>query len=71
MPRKRRGGGSGELSPILLLARPHVKRKMYVRVVEGVAIVRTEDGAEALMPVQEVCRIAERLNLEIVGKVKC
>ena len=64
MPRDKRSQG---LSPILLLAKPGKKTRFRVRVIQGIAIMEGENGAIAAVPVHEVCRLAERLNLEIEG----
>jgi len=62
MPRDKKG-----LSPILLLAKPKKKTKFKVKVEQGIAVMIGENGAIAAVPVNEVCRLAERLNLEIEG----
>ncbi len=64
MPRDRK---KGELNPVLKLARPKQKTRFKVRVVEGIAIVEGENGAVAVVPEDEVCRLAERLNLILEG----
>jgi len=55
---------------ILKLARPPKPLKVKVRVVEGIALLEAENGAKAVIPVDEVCRLAERLNLLVEG-YKC
>ncbi len=64
MPRDKKSQG---LSPILKLARPKKKTRFKVKVEHGIAIMIGENGAIAAVPVSEVCRLAERLNLEIEG----
>jgi hypothetical protein len=64
VPRDKRGQG---LNPVLLLARPERKTRFRVKVIQGIAIMEGENGAIAAVPVHEVCRLAERLNLEIEG----
>lgn len=56
-----------ELSPILQLAKPEKKTRFRVTVIQGIAIMEGENGAIAAVPVNEVCRLAERLNLIIEG----
>ena len=56
-----------QLSPILQLARPRRKTRFRVRVLEGIAVLEGENGAVAVVPRDEVCRLAERLNLELEG----
>ena len=63
----RKRSRSTQLSPILREAKPSKKTKFRVKVVEGVAIMRGENGALAVVPEDEVCRLAERLNLVIEG----
>ncbi|ALL01193.1 hypothetical protein Pyrde_1145 [Pyrodictium delaneyi] len=41
--------------------------KFYADNKGGIVILRGEDGAIAVVPEDEVCRLAERLNLIIVG----
>jgi hypothetical protein len=57
-------------SNLLLLARPWKKTRFKAKVVEGIAILQGENGEVAVVPKEEVCRLAERLNLEIEG-YKC
>ncbi len=64
MPRDRK---KGELNPVLKLAKPKQKTRFKVRIVEGIAIVEGENGAVAVVPEDEVCRLAERLNLILEG----
>ncbi len=64
MPAQRR---RQQLSPILQLARPKQKTRFKVRVIEGIAVLEGENGATAVVPREEVCRLAERLNLELEG----
>ncbi len=57
----------GELSPVLKLAKPKQRTRFKVRIVEGIAIIEGENGAVAVIPEDEVCRLAERLNLILEG----
>ncbi|ABM81017.1 hypothetical protein [Hyperthermus butylicus] len=58
------------LPEILELARPSKPVRFKAKVVSGIAILYGEDGAVAVVPVDEVCRLAERLNLIVEG-FKC
>ncbi|WP_143522080.1 hypothetical protein [Pyrodictium delaneyi] len=55
------------ISEVVLLARPKKPMKFYADNKGGIVILRGEDGAIAVVPEDEVCRLAERLNLIIVG----
>jgi hypothetical protein len=55
---------------ILKLARPPKPLKVKVKVIEGVALLEAENGAKAVVPADDVCRLAERLNLIVEG-YKC
>jgi hypothetical protein len=55
---------------ILSLAKPPKPLRVKVRIVEGIALLEAENGAKAVVPVDEVCRLAERLNLLVEG-YKC
>jgi hypothetical protein len=67
MPQKQQKRGMPE---ILLLARPSKPLRVKVRVEAGIAIIYGENGARAVVPADEVCRLAERLNLIVEG-YKC
>ncbi|GEM_PF-5696076 len=56
-----------KLDPILARARPKKPTKARVRKVEGVVVVELEDGALAIIPEDELCNLAERLNLVVDG----
>ena len=72
MPQRQRQQSSGLLSreELLELLRPSVAEDAYVEVKGDVALLKTASGAQALLPVREVCRIAERFNLRLHG-FKC
>ena len=67
-----RQSSSGLLSKeeLLKLLKPSVEEDAYVEVKGDVALLRTASGALALLPLREVCKIAERFNLRIHG-YKC
>ncbi len=60
-------GGLLSKDELLRLLRPSTEEDAYVEVKGDVAILRTASGAQALLPLREVCRIAERFNLRIHG----
>ncbi len=64
MPQKKK------LDPILARARPKKPTKARVEKIEGVVLVRLEDGALAIIPEDELCSLVERLNL-VVENYKC
>ena len=71
MPPRRRHSDK-PLDPVLLLARPKEARVFEARRLDSVLFVlRGPDGTQALVPEWEVCRLAERLNLEIRGDINC
>jgi len=41
------------------------KEKARVEIWGKTAYVKLESGGEALVPIEEVCRLAERFNLEL------
>ncbi len=55
---------------IIKLAKPPKPLRVRVKVESGIAIIYGENGAKAVVPVDEVCRLAERLNLVVEG-YKC
>ena len=65
MPAQRRR--QQQLNPILQLARPKQRTRFHVRIIEGIAVLEGKNGAVAVVPREEVCRLAERLNLELEG----
>ncbi len=70
MPQKKSQQQSGGLlskEELLALLRPAVEEDAYVEVKGDVALLRTASGAQALLPLREVCRIAERFNLRLHG----
>ncbi len=52
------------------LARPREPVEAEVKLLGSLALVKTSDGATAVVPVDEVCRLAERYNLVLKG-FKC
>ncbi|MET1129261.1 MAG: hypothetical protein ABWW70_08090 [Thermoproteota archaeon] len=52
------------------LSRPSTPLRASVKVVSGIAIVRAEDGSVAVVPEDELCSLAERLNIVLEG-YKC
>ena len=54
-------------SDIWRIARPHKPVRAHVRMIGGLAVIETEEGALAVVPPDEVCRLAERYNLVIEG----
>ncbi|RUM48001.1 MAG: hypothetical protein DSY37_00775 [Hyperthermus sp.] len=61
---------SKETTALLSLARPLSKTLAKVEVLGEIAVIEREDGGQAVVPRDEVCRLAERLNLVLKG-VKC
>ena len=52
------------------LAKPRTPVEAEVRSLGSVVVIRTSEGALAVVPVDEVCKLAERYNL-IVRGFKC
>ncbi|MET1101722.1 MAG: hypothetical protein ABWW69_04510 [Pyrodictiaceae archaeon] len=61
---------SSPSSEVLRLARPVREVRAKVRVRGELAIVELEDGGIAVVPAQELCRLAERFNI-IYENYKC
>ncbi len=59
-----------KLPELLLLARPRQPLRVRVKLLEGLAILEGEDGSIAVVPTNQVCILAERLNLIVEG-YKC
>ncbi len=71
MPPRRRQSDK-PLSPVLLLARPKTPTRIEAKRLDNVLILlEGPNGMRAVVPDWEVCRLAERLNLEVVGDVSC
>jgi EAL domain-containing protein (putative c-di-GMP-specific phosphodiesterase class I) len=70
MPTKAGENNKTRLSEILLLAQPKQPLRVRADELEGLVILRGEDGSIAVVPRDEVCALAERLNL-IVENFKC
>ncbi len=49
------------------LARPRKPVRTKVKLLGGLAVLETEEGALAVVPVDEVCKLAERYNLMLEG----
>ena len=49
------------------IARPKKPVKAKVRLLKGLAVIETEEGALAVVPLDEVCKLAERYNLVVEG----
>ncbi len=67
MPSKATRSSKNKLPELLLLARPKQPLRVRVRVLKGLAILQGEDGSIAVVPENEVCVLAERLNLLVEG----
>jgi hypothetical protein len=52
------------------MAKPRKATTAEAKIVEGVVVLRTEDGAVAVVPKDEVCKLVERYNLVIKG-IQC
>ncbi|BEP17662.1 hypothetical protein PYJP_10140 [Pyrofollis japonicus] len=70
MPAKAGEKKKARLPEILLLARPKQPLRVRAEELEGLVVLRGEDGSIAVVPRDEVCTLAERLNL-IVENFKC
>lgn len=55
---------------LILLAKPHRKTRVSIRVLDGMVAIQGESGEIAVVPKEDVCKLAERFNLEIKG-FKC
>ncbi len=55
---------------LLKLLRPSKPEKARVEIKGDIVILRTESGAQAVIPLREVCRLAERFNL-IIENFEC
>ena len=65
MPARRQRQTS--ISEVVMLAKPKKPTKFYADNKGGIVILRGEDGTIAVVPEDEVCRLAERLNMVLVG----
>ncbi len=64
---QRQSGGLLSKEELLKLLKPSTEEDAYVEVKGDVALIRTASGALALLPLREVCKIAERFNLRLHG----
>ncbi|AEM39423.1 hypothetical protein Pyrfu_1566 [Pyrolobus fumarii 1A] len=70
MPGTQKSQSSGGLlskEELLQLLRPTVEEEAIVEVKGDIAVLKTASGAQALLPIREVCKIAERFNLKLRG----
>lgn len=70
MSQRHQSSGLLSKDELLSLLKPSKEEDAYVEVKGDIALLRTASGATALLPLREVCKLAERFNLRVHG-YKC